>query len=129
MEPGGQAGGCQRAGDLLHLTHEAPRLARGAGHRALRALGQIGLRDRPLAEQRLVGDLDGRRDDLIISGGVNVYPLEVENALRELPGVEDVAVYARQPFTANELDILDLPVELDLDDADVNYDEIYGKRR
>ncbi len=38
--------------------------------------------------------LDGRREDLIITGGVNVYPLEVENALREHPGVEDVAVYA-----------------------------------
>jgi len=37
--------------------------------------------------------LDGRRDDLVISGGVNVYPLEVENTLREHPGVEDVAVF------------------------------------
>jgi long-chain acyl-CoA synthetase len=37
--------------------------------------------------------LDGRREDLVISGGVNVYPVEVENALRELDGVEDVAVY------------------------------------
>jgi long-chain acyl-CoA synthetase len=37
--------------------------------------------------------LEGRRTDLIITGGVNVYPLEVENALRELSGVEDVAVY------------------------------------
>ncbi|MCW2735595.1 AMP-binding protein [Nocardioides sp.] len=37
--------------------------------------------------------LDGRRTDLIISGGVNVYPMEVENALREVPGVDDVAVF------------------------------------
>lgn len=37
--------------------------------------------------------LDGRREDLLITGGVNVYPLEVENALREHPGVEDIAVY------------------------------------
>lgn len=37
--------------------------------------------------------LEGRRTDLIISGGVNVYPLEVESALRELSGVLDVAVY------------------------------------
>ncbi|MDR3651109.1 MAG: class I adenylate-forming enzyme family protein [Acidimicrobiales bacterium] len=38
--------------------------------------------------------LDGRRDDLIISGGVNVYPVEVEAALAEAPGVRDVAVFA-----------------------------------
>jgi long-chain acyl-CoA synthetase len=37
--------------------------------------------------------LAGRREDLVISGGVNVYPVEVENALREHPGVTDVAVY------------------------------------
>ena len=37
--------------------------------------------------------LDSRRDDLIISGGVNVYPTEVENVLAALAGVEDVAVF------------------------------------
>jgi long-chain acyl-CoA synthetase len=37
--------------------------------------------------------LDGRREDLVITGGVNVYPAEVENALAEHPGVTDVAVY------------------------------------
>lgn len=37
--------------------------------------------------------LTGRRHDLIISGGVNVYPAEVENALAAVPGIHEVAVF------------------------------------
>jgi long-chain acyl-CoA synthetase len=37
--------------------------------------------------------LDGRREDLIISGGVNVYPAEVEAVLGECAGVRDIAIF------------------------------------
>jgi long-chain acyl-CoA synthetase len=39
--------------------------------------------------------LNGRRTDLIITGGVNVYPAEVEAALAEIDGVDQVCVFGR----------------------------------
>ena len=37
----------------------------------------------------------GRSDHILVSGGVNVNPLEVEELMADCPGIEDVAVTAR----------------------------------
>ncbi|NRQ50921.1 class I adenylate-forming enzyme family protein [Aeromicrobium stalagmiti] len=39
--------------------------------------------------------LDSRREDLIITGGVNVYPAEVESALEDADGLRDLVVFGR----------------------------------
>ncbi|HEX4813359.1 MAG TPA: hypothetical protein VFV66_11465, partial [Nonomuraea sp.] len=49
--------------------------------------GDLGHRD---AAGRL--HIDGRDDDMIVSGGENVFPQEVESVLSAQPGVADVAV-------------------------------------
>jgi acyl-CoA synthetase (AMP-forming)/AMP-acid ligase II len=37
--------------------------------------------------------LHDRKDELIISGGFNIWPAELENVIKDLPGVEEVAVF------------------------------------
>jgi long-chain acyl-CoA synthetase len=37
--------------------------------------------------------LGDRLSDMVISGGVNIYPAEIEQSLIGLPGVRDVAVF------------------------------------
>ena len=49
-----------------------------------------------------IGRIDGngylyvldRKDDMIISGGFNIWPAELENVILDHPGVEEVAVFA-----------------------------------
>ncbi len=65
--------------------------------------GYIGLADESDGRWMTVDDLahvdadgylylDGRARDMVITGGVNVYPIEVEKVLHGIDGVEDVAV-------------------------------------
>jgi hypothetical protein len=41
----------------------------------------------------------------------------------------DVAAYKKKPLDDAELALTDLPVELDLDDEDVDYDAVYGTKK
>ncbi len=63
----------------------------GGGDKArvgsLMATGDVGHFD---ADGRLF--VDGRDDDMIVSGGENVFPAEVEDLLASVPGVAEVAV-------------------------------------
>jgi len=63
-----------------------PASPRGAGRACVRS-GDIGWFD---AEGRLF--VSGRADEMIITGGENVYPAEIENTLERHPGVLEAAV-------------------------------------
>ncbi len=49
--------------------------------------------------------LSGRRSDLIISGGFNIYPREIEEFLMEQPEVEEAAVVAEQDRVRGEVPV------------------------
>jgi hypothetical protein len=54
----------------------------------------------------------------------------IDTALSRLIHAErlrrDIEAYTRQPTTAGEAALADLPVQLDLDDDEIDYDAIYG---
>lgn len=70
--------------DGYHADDDATRAATTAGYFTV---GDLARRD---ADGFLY--LAGRAHDLVISGGVNVYPLEIENRLHEHPDVFEAAV-------------------------------------
>jgi malonyl-CoA/methylmalonyl-CoA synthetase len=61
--------------------------------------------------------LKGRRTDLIISGGFNIYPREIEEVLMETPGIREAAVVGVPDARRGELPIAyvvaDAPVDAD----------------
>jgi O-succinylbenzoic acid--CoA ligase len=83
-----ERGVCLPSGVIGEIEVCGPTLAHGLGPwLATKDLGSLDSRGRLT--------IASRRVDLIISGGENVYPLEVEAALREHPDVVDVAVVSR----------------------------------
>lgn len=65
-------------------TAPVPELLRGGGWVGFGDLGEL--------DDDGYLYLTGRREDLILSGALNVYPAEVERVLLEIPGVEEALV-------------------------------------
>ena len=71
--------------DFTYLSQDEKR--RQIERDGLISVGDIGY----LKNDRLY--LCDRRSDMVISGGVNIYPAEIEQALVQCPGVRDCAVF------------------------------------
>lgn len=72
--------------------------------------GDIGVRD---ADGYIT--LPGRRSDLIISGGFNIYPREIEELLAGWPGVHEAAVVGRADVARGEVPVAFLVSDAALD--------------
>jgi acyl-CoA synthetase (AMP-forming)/AMP-acid ligase II len=59
----------------------------------------------------------GRRAELILTGGFNVYPREIEEALVALPGIREAAVVGRPHPEWGEVPIAYLVADGPLDEA------------
>jgi long-chain acyl-CoA synthetase len=72
--------------DFTYANNQAARAA--IDRDGLVTLGDMGYLD----EEGFLFICD-RRNDMVISGGVNIYPAEIEAVINELSGVKDSAVF------------------------------------
>ncbi|MEO6444263.1 MAG: fatty acid--CoA ligase family protein [Gemmatimonadaceae bacterium] len=64
--------------------------------------------------------LRGRRSDLIISGGFNIYPREIEELLLEQPGIREAAVVGVPDGRRGEVPVAYLVSDAALDESALN---------
>ncbi len=63
--------------------------------------------------------LRGRRTDLIISGGFNIYPREIEEVLLEMPGIREAAVVGAQDPRRGEVPVAYLVADALIDPSSI----------
>ncbi len=61
--------------------------------------------------------LEGRRSELIISGGFNIYPREIEELLLEQPGITEATVVGRADSARGEVPVAYIVADADIDVA------------
>ena len=77
-----------RSTGVFNTYYKQPESYRAATHGDFHTVGDVAYRD----EEGYYYICD-RKNDMIISGGMNVYPAEIEAALEQHPGIFDVAVF------------------------------------
>jgi fatty-acyl-CoA synthase len=76
-----------RSGNLVEGYHDDPQATAASLKDGFFTVGDLARQD-----ERGFFFLEGRKRDMIISGGVNVYPTEVESVIMEHPAVAEAAV-------------------------------------
>jgi malonyl-CoA/methylmalonyl-CoA synthetase len=61
--------------------------------------------------------LEGRRSELIISGGFNIYPREIEELLLEQPGIREASVVGRPDAARGEVPVAYIACDTQIDVA------------
>ena len=87
-----------------------------------------------MARQKATITLDRKKIDearALISArsASEVIDVALDHLIRTERLRRDVAAYRGQPLGADETSIGNLPVEFDLQDSDVDYEKLYGRRR
>jgi fatty-acyl-CoA synthase len=114
--PPGEAGTVWSEGGPSFEYHNAPDKTAGARNdRGWTTVGDIGYLDE--AGYLYLTD---RKADMIISGGVNVYPQEAENVLITHPAVADAAVFGiPHDELGEEVKAVVQPIDADRDEAEL----------
>jgi long-chain acyl-CoA synthetase len=94
--------------------HGDPAKRAGAEHEGLITVGDIGHLD---ADGYLY--LTDRQSDVVITGGVNLYPAEVEAALLTVPGIKDCAAFGIPDEAMGEILIAHVEVEPGVTEDDI----------
>jgi len=85
-------------GSIGEITCRGANIMQGYFHneaatRAVLVRGRLHTGDIGFIDEEGFLYIAGRKKDIIISGGINIFPPEIENALRLHPGIDDCAVF------------------------------------
>ena len=112
-------------GDTGELWLRGPHVSRGFWHQPeataamLDADGWLHTGDLAHCDADGFYYIDGRIKDMLISGGVNVYPAEIENLLLQHPAIQDAAVVGVADVKWGEIGVAFLVARSEMGEAEV----------